>query len=201
MKRLSPVLAAVAAVFVFSACAEQPMFNVGPVPGSAPAAAPQARFVEVPAAPVEAPPPPAPPVEATAPPEAAAAEMGIVGLRLGVVSGGVAVKALQPGSSAAESGVTTGDLVLAVDGDTVGAMTLAQIRRRMRGPAGTTVVVRFQRGEAPPFDRTLQRRALVAVAPPPAAPTPPIAETASSAPRVEQAPRGDNSDVESRLLP
>lgn len=181
MSRLA-LAAAAAAGLAFVGCAEQPMFNVGAAPAPAPAA-----FASVVPSPY-LPPPPSPSV-------APDAGSGIVGLQLGVVSGGVSVQAVVPGSSAADAGVAPGDLLLAVDGDTVGAMTLAQIRRRIRGPEGTSVVVRFQRGDDAPVDRALARR--------PFRPAAPVASSSASpeAAMAERAPAGDNSDVETRLLP
>ncbi len=199
-----PLVAAAAAGLGLVGCAEQPMFNVGPVPGSAPAPQAQASLFSETARP--APPaysPPVQPVAAVPPPPADG--NGIIGIKLGVVNGGVCVQQVVPDSAADEAGVIVGDLVLAVDGAPTGAMTLSQIRHRLRGAEASSVVVRFQRGNDAPFERTLTRRAFqpappvaAQVRPPQAAPDIPAAPPTATA---EHAPSGDNSDAEARLLP
>jgi len=200
ISRLALVVAA-AAGFALVGCAEQPMFNVGPVPGGAPTPqAPPTLFSGTarPAPPLDA--PPVQPVAAVPTPPADG--NGIIGIKLGVVNGGVCVQQVAPDSAADEAGVIVGDLVLAVDGAPTGAMTLVQIRHRLRGPEGSSVVVRFQRGNDAPFERTLTRRAF-SPAPPVDAqvPPPPSAPDIPTAPAAEHAPPGDNSDAEARLLP
>lgn len=46
-----------------------------------------------------------------------------------------------PDGPAAHSGITRGDLVLAIDGDFTAGLSMEQVGERLRGPAGTTVMV------------------------------------------------------------
>ncbi|NNN05185.1 MAG: PDZ domain-containing protein [Elusimicrobia bacterium] len=209
MRLLIPAVSAACAAFLLAACAEQPMFASAPSPISAPVAAPQMVQAYQPSSAVSAPPPmpeqapqaeAAPAAEAAAPAEAASAGAGLVGMKVGVVSGGVAVAAVIPGSSADQAGVQVGDLVLAVDGARTGPMTLAQIARRVRGPAGTSVTVTFQRGDGSPFDKVLVRRGADAsvVA---AAPATPVATVATPAPPPDDSDSETNAELDARLLP
>ena len=140
---------------------------------------------------------PAAPASAGAP---AAASQGRLGMRLGVVSGGVAVQNVEPGSPAEEAKVAVGDLVVAIDGAPVGAMRLVQIAARLRVEPGTTVTVAFQRGNDEPFERVLTRRRLAPPAAPAAAPASAPPSAAAKAAAARSAP-GDGSDAENRLLP
>lgn len=83
---------------------------------------------------------------------------GTIGLRLGVVGSDVAVLEVVPGSAAGDAGIMAGDKLLAVEGDAIGAWTLARIGASLRGEPGTSVTATFQRGEAAPVDRRLVRR-------------------------------------------
>ncbi len=207
MKALAPIAAAVFSAFLLAACAEQPVFQSAASPLSAPAAAPQVVQAYQPSSAVSAPNPPpepapapeaeaAPAAQAAAPAEEASAGAGLVGLRIGVVRGGVAVASVTPGSSADQAGVQVGDLVLAVDGARTGPMTLAQIAGRVRGPAGTSVTMTFQRADGAPFDKTLLRRGAAAVAAAPAA-----AVSAPAASAYADDSSGDDADLDARLLP
>lgn len=209
MNKLISAVSAACAAFLLAACAEQPVFQSATSPATAPAAAPQVVQVYQPSSAVSAPTPApesaptveaAPAAETAAPAEAASAGAGLVGLRIGVVSGGVAVAAVSPGSSADQAGVQVGDLVLAVDGARTGPMTLAQIARHVRGPAGTSVTVTFQRGDGSPFDKVLVRRGADAsvVA---AAPVTAVAAVATPAPPPDDSDSETNAELDARLLP
>lgn len=102
---------------------------------------------------------------AAAPEEAAAsgeASPGMVGLRFGVTGSDVAVLEVVPGSPAGQAGIAVGDKLQTVDGRPIGSSTLTQIVARFHGPAGSAVTTTLQRGDAPPTDYRLIRRALPA---------------------------------------
>jgi len=63
------------------------------------------------------------------------------------------------GSPAERAGVQVGDQILAVDGVSVAGQALDAVVQRIRGPAGTPVLLRFQRG-GQVFELTIRRRLL-----------------------------------------
>lgn len=82
-----------------------------------------------------------------------------VGMTLDARSGPVMVALVSEGSPAERAGVQVGDQILAVDGGPVAGQKLEQVVARIRGPAGTPVVIRFQRaGQV--FELTLRRKLL-----------------------------------------
>ena len=60
-------------------------------------------------------------------------------------------------SPAERAGVLAGDVVLAVDGESVDGSTMEDQIGRIRGEAGTDVTLTLQRDEAEPFDLTITR--------------------------------------------
>ena len=60
-------------------------------------------------------------------------------------------------SPAERAGVMAGDVVLAVDGESVDGSTMEDQIARIRGEAGTQVTLTLQRDEAEPFDVTITR--------------------------------------------
>jgi len=60
-------------------------------------------------------------------------------------------------SPAERAGVQAGDVVLAVDGETVDGSTMEDQISRIRGESGTDVTLTLQRDEAEPFDLTITR--------------------------------------------
>lgn len=82
-----------------------------------------------------------------------------VGMTLDARSGPVMVALVSEGSPAERAGVQVGDQILAVDGGPVEGQRLEQVVARIRGPAGTPVVIRFQRG-GQAFELTLRRKLL-----------------------------------------
>jgi carboxyl-terminal processing protease len=82
-----------------------------------------------------------------------------VGMTLDGRTGSVLVALVSEGSPAERAGVQAGDQVLAIDGVAVLGQSLEAVVQRIRGPAGTPVLIRFQRG-AQGFELTLRRRLL-----------------------------------------
>lgn len=68
-----------------------------------------------------------------------------VGIEVGVDDGQIIVVAPVDGSPAARAGILAGDIILSVDGKSVGAEDLEDTAGRMRGPAGTRVVLGLRR--------------------------------------------------------
>ncbi len=60
-------------------------------------------------------------------------------------------------SPAEEAGLQPGDIVTAVDGESVSGMSLDDAIQRVRGEAGTDVTLTIRRGEEAPFDLTITR--------------------------------------------
>jgi len=82
-----------------------------------------------------------------------------VGLWVRAGSGGVAVSSVQPDSPAEGAGLTSGDLITAVDGWRTSAGSVGAVVQRLRGPDGTAVVVQVERNEAV-YEYTLVRSAI-----------------------------------------
>ena len=56
------------------------------------------------------------------------------------------------GSPAEKAGIQAGDLILATDGTTLDGLAVDAARDRVRGPKGSIVTLRVQRGAGAPFD-------------------------------------------------
>lgn len=82
-----------------------------------------------------------------------------VGMVLDARSGPVLVSQVNEGGPAERAGVQKGDVVLAVDGMLTAGLPLDQVVARIRGPAGTLVRIKFQRG-GQEFELTIRRRQL-----------------------------------------
>src|SRR5690606_22183252 len=67
---------------------------------------------------------------------------------------------IQPieGSPAERAGIRAGDLILKVDGENVFGVSVDELRNKVRGPRGTSVVLTVQHvDEATPVDITIER--------------------------------------------
>lgn len=80
-----------------------------------------------------------------------------VGMVLSGRDGPVTVAEVNEGGPAARGGVLAGDQILAVDGTPTAGMKLDEVVRRIRGPAGSAVVLQLQRG-GQAFSLTLRRK-------------------------------------------
>lgn len=82
-----------------------------------------------------------------------------VGMTLDARSGAVLVHLVSEGSPAERAGVQRGDQILAVDGVPVSGQSIDAVVQRIRGPSGSPVTLRFQRG-AQMLELTIRRRLL-----------------------------------------
>lgn len=81
-----------------------------------------------------------------------------IGIVLLTRDGQFYVSEVYPDSPAAGAGVHPFDRVLAVDGQSTSGLTTAQVSAKIRGPAGTLVVLTIERsGDAGPADITIMR--------------------------------------------
>lgn len=82
-----------------------------------------------------------------------------IGAQLGIKEGLPVIVAPIDGSPAAEAGIKPGDIILGVDGEDVTSLSLDEIVDKVRGPAGTEVVLTLLReGEESSIELTLVRR-------------------------------------------
>ena len=83
---------------------------------------------------------------------------GGVGLEITKVDkvGAQVVSALE-GTPGYRAGVTAGDLIIKVNGNSVADLSLGDIRDQLRGPPKTDVTVTIKRGDAVQFDATITR--------------------------------------------
>jgi carboxyl-terminal processing protease len=84
------------------------------------------------------------------------------GLGIEVTSEDSIVRVVTPidGTPAARAGILAGDYLTAIDGESIIGLTLNEAVRRMRGEAGTQIVVTVAREGAEPFDVTLMREVI-----------------------------------------
>jgi protocatechuate 3,4-dioxygenase beta subunit len=83
-------------------------------------------------------------------------EMGGIGVRLSPMFGDLSVLQLDITGPAAKAGLAVSDRILRIDGVDTHTLTIAECTQRLRGPAGTTVVVTVKRGDAT-MDLTITR--------------------------------------------
>jgi carboxyl-terminal processing protease len=84
-------------------------------------------------------------------------EFGGLGMEVTLERGVVRVVAPIDDTPAAKAGVQAGDFITHIDGKPTIGMQLRDAVERLRGPVGSTVVIRIKRGERDPFDLTLTR--------------------------------------------
>ncbi len=84
-------------------------------------------------------------------------EFGGVGLYILKTNRGVEVARPIDGTPAYRAGLLGGDLIVAVDGESVLEVSVDEVVERLRGAPGSTVTVKIQRGETNVFDVTLTR--------------------------------------------
>ncbi len=65
------------------------------------------------------------------------------------------------GSPAEQAGLQAGDVIDAIDGESLNGLTVEQARDRVRGPKDTAVVLTIDRGDEPPFDVEIVRAVIV----------------------------------------
>lgn len=80
-----------------------------------------------------------------------------IGARIDDRDGQISIHSVFPGSPAESGGLKPGDIVIAVDGTPIAGETVEQAAIRIRGPAGSDVVLTVKRGDEEPFDLTLTR--------------------------------------------
>jgi hypothetical protein len=79
-------------------------------------------------------------------PSAPAFQFEGVGLVLDGSSGAILVSAVNEGGPAERAGIQKGDAIVSVDGAPIAGLSMEQVVGRIRGPAGTPVVLALQRG-------------------------------------------------------
>jgi carboxyl-terminal processing protease len=80
-----------------------------------------------------------------------------IGAELGIRNSQLTVISPLDGSPAQAIGVQPGDVILKVNDEETAALALSEAVSKIRGPAGTTVVLTLRRGEAETFDVTIKR--------------------------------------------
>ena len=93
-----------------------------------------------------------------------AAKQAGVGLEVTRKDGIVEVVAPIDGTSAAEAKLMPEDRILRIDDEPLGELLLDEVVAKLHGTAGTKVKLTIERGNAKPFDVTLERAALTAPA-------------------------------------
>lgn len=83
-----------------------------------------------------------------------------IGLEVDIIDGQLTAVAPLAGSPAESAGLRSGDIILAVNGDSVVGKTLAEVLEKIKGPAGTVVVLKVARGEEPAFDVDVRRQVI-----------------------------------------
>lgn len=85
-----------------------------------------------------------------------AAEFAGIGAALQITDGKVIITKVLPGSPALKAGIKSGDIITRVDDKPIKGLSLSDVVKRIRGPVGTEVEIRIQRGKKT-FDKTLKR--------------------------------------------
>lgn len=80
-----------------------------------------------------------------------------VGLQVDLIEGWPTVLLARSGSPAERAGLVEGDRLTAIDGRSTKGWTAAEARNALRGPAGTSVRLRVERGSGTPLTLTMER--------------------------------------------
>ncbi len=80
-----------------------------------------------------------------------------IGAELGMRDNQLTIISPLDGSPAQKVGVQPGDLILKVDDEETSSLSLSESVSRIRGPAGTTVLLTLKRGEDEPFEVEIKR--------------------------------------------
>ncbi|MBN2442380.1 MAG: S41 family peptidase [Spirochaetales bacterium] len=89
--------------------------------------------------------------------ETTTGKFGGVGLYILKGDKGVEVARPIPGTPAFRGGIVAGDFIIAVDEESVLELTIDEVVKRLKGPAGTKVTMTILRGESKTFDVTVER--------------------------------------------
>jgi carboxyl-terminal processing protease len=80
-----------------------------------------------------------------------------VGLVVTIDNGQLKVISPQDGSPAAKAGIKPGDLIFTIDKEPIYDLTLGEVERKLRGPAGSEVELVLRRGNSGPITVTIKR--------------------------------------------
>lgn len=82
-----------------------------------------------------------------------------IGAYIGKKNNQIIIMSPVPGSPAEEAGLKSGDMILKIDGQSTAQMNTTEASQKIRGPAGTDVVLLFYRdGDKEPFEKKITRR-------------------------------------------
>jgi carboxyl-terminal processing protease len=80
-----------------------------------------------------------------------------VGMAVTIENGQLKVISPQDGSPAAQAGIKPGDVIFSIDKEPIYDLTLGEAEQKLRGPAGSDVILTLRRGNAAPLDVTIKR--------------------------------------------
>jgi carboxyl-terminal processing protease len=81
-----------------------------------------------------------------------------LGLVVTIENGQLRVISPQDGSPAAAAGIKPGDLIFSIDKEPTYDLTLSEVEQKLRGPAGSEVVLNLRRGNESLVDLTIKRQ-------------------------------------------
>jgi len=84
-------------------------------------------------------------------------DAGTLGLVVTIENGQLKVISPQDGSPAARAGIRPGDVIFAIDKQSVYDLTLGEAEQKLHGPAGSEVRLTVRRGAEKPIDLTMRR--------------------------------------------
>ena len=84
-------------------------------------------------------------------------EFGGLGIEVTQENGFIKVVSPIDDTPAAKAGLKPGDLIAAIDGESVTSLTLQEAVEKMRGPVGSAIKLTIRRGTTEPFEVTLTR--------------------------------------------